>query len=224
MNMNIKTLMKKIRWTRTLIVVGAMAGLSTLSFNCAPSLMQGSDYSYLNRNSTAGSDVFEKPKDSPWVLQNTFQVYSTMSNVTGSYLANSAQQRTEYDGRTGALSQSDSIADVNAPLQMAASSLAGVFCNDLVTRESAAGATRKFFTGVNFGVNLAGNTTQSYAASIEAMSQSFYGRSLSQEEYNILTGFYNSFASTAGTAAAGTRNLYVATCAGMLASFDAITF
>lgn len=219
-----KQFMQKIRWQRTLVVVGAMAGLASLSFNCAPTLMKSSDYSYLNRNSSSGLDLFDAPKDSPWVLQNTFQVYSTMANVTGAYLGNSTAQRTEYDLRTGALAQGDKITDINAPLQMAASSMAGVFCSDLVTRESTVGAVRKFFEGVNFNANLAANSTASYASAIEVMAQSFYGRSLSQEEFNILTAYYNNFVATAGTANTQTRNLYVSTCAGMLASFDAITF
>lgn len=216
--------MKNYRWQRTLIVLFGMAGLSTLSFNCAPSLFQSADYSYLNASSFLGANTFEMPKDSPWVLQNTYQVFSSMANVTGQSGNVTANQLAEYDGRTGALSQTDKITDMNAPLQMAASSLAGEFCNGLITAESAAGASRKYFTNVNFGAALSGNTTAAYAESIGAMAQGFWGRPISAEETSILQSYYNDFVGSAANNANQTRALYLATCAAMLASFDTLTY
>jgi hypothetical protein len=215
--------LKNFRWQRTFIILVSMGALSTLSFNCAPSLMQAADYSYLNQGSTAGLDTFEMPKDSPWVLQNTFQVFASMANVTGQAGAVTANQLAEYDARAGAMSQTDKITDINAPLQMAASSLAGEFCNGLIAREQAA-MNRIYFTGVNFAANLAGNTTQAYANAVGAMAQGFWGRAIKPEEISIMQSYYNDFVSSAGANVNQTRALYLATCAAMLASFDTITY
>lgn len=215
-----------LKFRRITALLVAMFGLATLSFNCAPSLFENADYGGGSQSTNIGPDVFNDQKMSPWVLQNTFQVFSSYANVTGQNLAISANQLAEYDARTGALSQTDKISDINAPLQMAATSLAGEFCNGLLTRESAAGATRKYFTGVNFGANLqnAANGQATFQASIDAMAQGFWGRMISVDETAILNAFFTDFVATAGTANAQTRNLYLATCSAMLASFDTITY
>lgn len=215
--------MINFRVKQFVIILAGMAGLSTLSFNCAPSLFQSSDYSYLNNSSTS-VDVFGDVKNSPTVLQNTGQVFESMAALTGQSFNISAAQRSEYDARTGALSQTDKLSDISAPLQLGATSLAGEFCNGVITRESAAGAVRKFFNGVNFGANLAGNSLASYSSSTQIMAQTFWGRSLTAEEQQILNAYYNDFVASAGTANAQTRNLYLATCSAMLASFDAMTY
>jgi hypothetical protein len=215
-----------VKYKKIAFLVSAMFGLATLSFNCAPSLFQGADYNYLNRSSSGGGvvDPFSGPKTSPWALQNTGQVLESMANLTGQSMAISAAQRAEYDARTGALSQSDKLTDINAPLQLAATSLGGEFCNGLITKESAAGATRKFFNGVNFAAALSGNSQQVYQSSISAMASGFWGRSLTAEESQILNAYYQDFVASAGTQVAQTKNLYLGTCSAMLASFDAITF
>lgn len=213
-----------LKFRRITALIVAMFGLATLSFNCAPSLFENADYGSPSTTQNTGPDIFSDQKMSPWVLQNTYQVYSSFGNVTGQYLAFTANQLAEYDARTGALSQTDKISEINAPLQLAATSLAGEFCNGLIARESAAGAARKYFTGVNFGAALSGNNATLYQNSIEAMAQGFWGRTINQDETNILSAFYTDFVATAGTQAAQTRNLYLATCSAMLASFDTITY
>lgn len=215
--------MKNFKMKQIAIIVAGMAGLSTLSFNCAPSLFESADYSYLNNSSTS-LDVFGDVKNSPTVLQNTGQVLETMASLTGQSMAISNNQRSEYDARTGALSQTDKLSDISAPLQLGATSLAGEFCNGLITQESAGGATRKFFNGVNFGANLGSNNAAAYNSSIDAMARGFWGRGLSAEEQQILGAYYNDFVANAGTANAQTKNLYLSTCAAMLASFDAMTY
>lgn len=215
-----------IKYKKIAFLIAAMFGLATLSFNCAPSLFQGADYNYLNRGSAGGDvvDPFSGPKTSPWVLQNTGQVLESMANLTGQSMAITTQQRAEYDARTGALSQSDKLTDINAPLQLAATSLAGEFCNGLITKESAANAVRKYFNGVNFAGALSANNQQVYQSSISAMASGFWGRSLTADESQALNAYYQDFVATAGTQVAQTKNLYLSTCSAMLASFDAITF
>lgn len=214
-----------VKYQKIAFLISAMFGLATLSFNCAPSLFQGADYNYLNRGSSGDVvDPFAGPKTSPWVLQNTGQVLESMANLTGQSMAITATQRAEYDARTGALSQSDKLTDINAPLQLAATSLAGEFCNGLITNETAANAVRKYFNGVNFAGALSTNSQQIFQSSVSAMASGFWGRSLTAEESQILNAYYQDFVATAGTQVAQTKNLYLSTCSAMLASFDAITF
>ncbi len=217
-----------LKTRRITALIAAMIGVATMHFNCAPSLFEGADNSAGSGGGGSGlqqgQDLFSSQKTSPWVLQNTFQVFSSFANVTGQNLQISNTQLQEYDARTGALSQTDKLSDVNAPLQLAATSLAGEFCSGLITRETAAGATRKYFNGVNFGAGLAQNNATSFGGSIAAMAQGFWGRSIKPEEETILNAYYTDFVATAGTAAAQTRNLYLSTCAAMLASFDTLTY
>ncbi len=219
--------MKKLKisykWQKIVIILAAMCGLSSLSFNCAPSLFESADYSYLN-NGQLSADEFGDSKLSPWVLQNTGQMLETMASVTGFSMAITANQRAEHDARTGSLSQTDKVSDINAPLQLGSTSLAGEFCNAVIARESAAGAVRKYFIGVNFaGAPNAGNVNQFHDA-IEQLGLGFWGRAPNAEEGALLTNYYTDFVATAGTQPAQTRNLYLSTCSAMLASFDSITY
>lgn len=219
-------MMKKssLRIRRTAALILVMLGLGTMHFNCAPSLFEAANHSGGSSNSGASVDLFADQKTSPWVLQNTYQVFSSFAHLTGQYLQVSNAQLQEYDARTGALSQTDKISDINAPLQLAATSLAGEFCSGLIARESAGGATREYFNGVNFGANLANNNATSFANAIAAMAQGFWGRDIKSEEQAILNAYYSDFVATAGNANAQTRNLYLSTCAAMLASFDTLTY
>ncbi len=224
-----KMMLKKImdsKWKKISVVLVGMAGIAVLNFNCGPSLFKAANFSSTGGPGASGVaiDIFDAPKTSPYALMNTYQVFASYANLTGQELEITAAQRAEYDARTGALSQTDKISDVNAPLQMAATSLAGEFCNGLIAKESAAGAERRFFTNVNFGANLSSNSADTYRAVIQTMAQNFWGRDLKPEESSILEAYYNDFVSTAGNQAAQTRALYLATCAAMLSSFDTITY
>ncbi len=211
------------KWQKIVTMVAAMFGLGTLGFNCAPSLFENADYSYLNNGATS-FDTFGDSKLSPWVLQNTGQVLETFASVSGFSGAITANQRAEYDARTGSFSQTDKVSDINAPLQLGSTSLAGEFCSSIIARESAAGAARQFFNGVNFAAAPSAGNAGTFSSSIVALGNGFWGRPPNPEEAAILNAYYNDFVATAGTQAAQTRNLYLSTCSAMLASFDSITY
>jgi hypothetical protein len=219
------------KWMRIGALVGLMTGVVTLHFNCAPSMFQPTSFS---QSSTGGGSLgcepncFEKPA-SPYTLMTSHQVFSTMLNVTGQTGAVSGTMRQEYDARTGSLADNDNLASVNAPLQMATTSLAGEVCNSLLTREQGLAANaRQFFSQVDFNRNLAGNTTAAYTLAIENMARSFWGRALTADETQVLNQFYNEFSTefSAGLSAADqvrlTRKLYLSACSAMLSSFDAM--
>jgi len=221
MNMNFKM---NLKWKRISIIIVGMAGLSTLTFNCAPSMFQSAKSA---SNSSFGRvfDVFNAPKNSPYVLMTAKQTYKTFLNVTGQEGAQSNTQLNEFSARASSLSTNERLTNVNAPLQLAATSIAGEVCNGLLNKEvAAAAASRKFFSQVDFTKPVGQNSQSAFQSAVNVMAQSFWNRAPTADEAAQLNQFYNDFSATAGTAAAGTRNLFLGTCTGMLASLESYTF
>lgn len=217
--------MKKInlKWKRISLILAAMAGLSTLTFNCAPSMFQAKSGDFSSLSSTG--DVFSAVRNSPYTLMTARQTYKTFLNVTGQEGAQTNNQLNEYTARFSTLATTDRVTNLNAPLQMAATSLAGEVCNGLLAKEVAApAANRKFFGQVDFTRAASANTRAAFDSAIEVMANSFWSRPPSEEEKTMLGSFYTEFSGSAGTAAAGTRTMYLAACTGMLAAFDTYTY
>lgn len=224
MDMNFKISRK---WKKISMIVAGMVGLSTLTFNCAPSMFQSMKFGEGAGNGLleAVEDIFSGPKKSPFAMMTAKQTYKTFLNVTGQEGAQTTTQLSEYDARFSSLSSNDRLSSINAPLQMAAVSLAGEVCNGLVTKETAAAASaRRFFSQVDFTKPVSGNSQAAFSATVQVMANSFWGRSPTSDEASLLNQFYNEFSATAGTNTAGTRNLYLATCAAMLGSYDTYTY
>jgi hypothetical protein len=221
MNMNFKM---NTKWTKITIILACMAGMSTLTFNCAPNMFMAAKGGSSDFSSMIG-DIFNAPSNSPFVLMTARQTYKTMLNVTGQEGAQTTTQVAEFGARAASLSTNDKLSNVNAPLQMAATSLAGEVCNGLLTKEAAApAANRKFFAQVDFTKPASGNSQAAFDAAVSTMASSFWNRQPTAEEQGTLDSFYSDFAASAGTAAAGTRNLYLGACTGMLGSFDTYTY
>lgn len=214
-----------LKWKRITAILLGMGVLSTLTFNCAPSMFQSRRDAMSDLSSHGGPDVFDGPKRTPIVLMTARQTYKTFMNVTGQEGAQTNAQLTEYEARYSSLSVNDRLTNIGAPMQMAATSLAGEVCNGLLTREvAAAAAARKFFGQVNFGASVAQNNKAAFDSAVSVMANSFWNRQPTDEETAALNAFYSEFSAVAGNAAAGTRNLYLAACTGMLASFDSYTY
>ena len=205
-----------------------IAIIATCYTNCSPSMFKAaspkqSDFS----SSGCGANCFEK-QSSPYTMMTSLQVFSSMLNVTEQSSAISTTMRQEYEARTGSLADNDSLAVVNAPLQLATTSIAGEVCNGVLNREvPLTAAQRKFFVQVDFSRNLAGNTTAAYSSAVDAMAEAFWGRSVNDEERLAMNEFYNDFAGSYGLLGSAqdqvrvTRKLYLSACAAMLSSFDA---
>lgn len=212
------------KWTKISALIVVMAGISTLHFNCAPTLFESAKEGSVEGLSVAppGPGSYEKPK-SPYTLLTSHQIFSGMLNVTGQVNAVSTTMRAEYDARTAALADNDNLTNIGAPMQMSLTSLAGEVCNGLIVKESAAGATRRFFNNVDFSANLAGNSKAAFDQSVGMMSKSFWGRAPTSVESGTLDDFYADWiTSYAGDGATSTRRLYLGVCSAMLSSLDAI--
>lgn len=220
-----KTMKIAKKWKNIGILSLAMFGLSTLSFNCAPSLFQSASFSSSEDPGTgivSLASKFSAPV-SPYVLMTSKQAYESMLNLTGQFNRKTAAQQTEFNARTQSMADTSNIAAVNAPLQLGTTSLAGEVCRRVINDEKNGTVPRNLFAGVNFTT---GPSSQGagYTAAANKMALTYWGRPLSQEEGDFLTAFFQDFTAGAANNANETDKLYLATCAAMLASFDAITY
>lgn len=157
-------------------------------------------------------------------LQLGDMMMRSMASLTGVPVTNAAVVA-EYNLRSASMAGSFDPQAVTSPLMIAVTNLASVYCNTIITTESAqAAAARRLFSTVDFAVaiNAAG-----YDNMVKRLSQVLWGRDLTAAELSILqtrfTAFNNGFA--AGTAAGTrTRNTTLYACSAMLSVFDVLTF
>jgi|GEM_PF-5666747 len=205
-----------VKWKKIAVIVAGMCGLSTLSFNCAPTLFESSK--------SSGGSVFDtfsvyEATNAPLTLLTAEQTYQSMLNVTGQSVA--PVSRTEYLARFGTMASTPNLGNMTSPLMLASTSLAGDICNNLITAEAPAGATRKYFVNVNFN---AGPDVNTFNSSIAAMAEGFWGRRINAEEVSILNSFYSDLTTGVTANAALTRAVMLGSCAAMLSSFDSLVY
>ncbi len=202
-----------------LIIVGSL--LSVLGFNCSPSKM------YSLGSSSSESSSVSKSEDLPYALLNADQALSSMLNVTGQSVSSTAV-RNEFNIRNSAFAVNSYLSSMNAPMLLSATSLAGEVCNSLVTSERTAGATRSFFTGVNFNTGPSTITVGSYEAVLARFSQKVWARDLSENEAKLFVDYRTEYLATLTSAEQGqtakTSAFYMSVCSAFLSSFDALIF
>ncbi|MBX2987999.1 MAG: hypothetical protein KF802_08875 [Bdellovibrionaceae bacterium] len=215
---------------KTFVFCGLAAAAIAVAFtNCGRPSWSAADYSSLHDPFGGLSNIGTKRVNTtPYALLNSEQVYKSMLNVTGQAAPTNAQI-TEYGRRSGALAASGELDLINSPMLIGISSLAGEVCNGLLAKEIALAADqRQFFPGVNFAQGIGALPAASFDDSVHRMARSFWGRDEKPEESAALVAFRADFLSTLTaqqqTQSASTRNLFLGTCAGMLASFDAYTY
>lgn len=220
--------MKNVRistkWRRISVVVAGLMGLSTLSFNCSPSLFESAVGK--GGSSSFGSFSSYEKTNTPYSLLTGEQAFESMLNVTGQSTAPSAAQRTEYATRLNSFSADDNLANISSPLLLATTSLGGEVCNGLVAKEKAlAAGARRFFGAINFGANVANNSQDAFLSSVDVLAVSAWGRNLDSDERAIFAAYYAEFKSNLTTDNnAATDNLFITACSAVLSSFDALVY
>lgn len=212
------------KWKRIAIAVAGLCGLSTLSFNCAPSLFQSATFS--SSGSTSLFSTFSKV-DTPVSLMTGEQIYQSMLNVTGQTQAATATQEEEYKSRINAFSQIDNLANMSSPMMLAASSLAGEVCSGLVAKEKALGASaRRFFQAIDFSKKPSDNNLDGFLSSMDVFAVSAWGRHMNPDEQRIFSEYFEEYKAnlTATNNAAQTDNLCISACSAVLSSFDALVY
>jgi hypothetical protein len=212
------------KWKSISIVVAGLCGLSTLSFNCAPSLFQSATYS--SSGSMSLFSTFSKV-NTPVSLMSGEQIYQSMLNVTGQTQGATTTQADEYQSRINAFPTADSLSNMSSPMMLAASSLAGEVCNGLVAKEKALGASsRRFFQAIDFTKKPADNTLAGFLSAADVLAVSAWGRHMSTDEQKIFSDYFEEYKANLTTTnnAAQTDNLCISACAAVLSSFDALVY
>ena len=203
------------KWQKISVILMGMCGLATLSFNCSPALFEA------QRGGSSGSvelfSVFEKT-NAPITLLTAEQTYQSMLNVTGQ---SAPIARTEYVSRFGTMSSTPNLTNMNSPLLLASTSLAGDVCNSAITSEISAATPRRLFASINFAAAPDEGAFQNSAA---AMAEAFWGRRINGEELAHLNSYYAEMTTGVTANAALTRAVALGACAAMLSSFDSLVY
>lgn len=210
-----KNLKLSNKWKKITAILMGMCGLATLSFNCSPALFES------KKGGSSGSaelfSVFEET-NAPITLLTAEQTYQSMLNVTGQ---SAPVARVEYVARFGSMSSTPTLTNINPPLLLAASSLAGEVCNTAITTEMNATAPRRLFASINFA---AAPDQGAFQGSVAAMAEAFWGRRINGEELAHLNSYYAEMTTGATANAALTRAVALGACAAMLSSFDSLVY
>lgn len=220
--MKIPTISRK--WKSISVIIVGMFGLSTLSFNCAPSLFQAASYNL----SSTGLGIFSLDNiQSKYSLLSAEQSYQTMLNVTGQNLTGTAAQQTEYNQRFNSLGATNNLANLTGSLMLGSTSVAGEVCNGLVAKEKALAAdARRFFRGINFTVRPSDNNLAAFLSAVDVLAVSAWGRNINAEEQVLFSQYFEEFKANLKTTnnAQQTDNLCITACSAVLSSFDALVY
>jgi hypothetical protein len=203
------------KWQKISVILIGMCGLATLSFNCSPALFESKKSG--SSGSTELFSVFEET-NAPITLLTAEQTYQSMLNVTGQ---SAPVARAEYVARFGTMSTTQTLTNMNSPLLLASTSLAGDICNSAITAEMNAGSPRRLFASINFAAAPDAGTFQ---GSVAAMAEAFWGRRINGEELAHLNSFFTDMTAGATANAALTRAVALGACAAMLSSFDSLVY
>lgn len=148
------------------------------------------------------------------------QLLRSYSQVTGITPNNAILN--EYNLQASSLADNPYLNSVTGPLWISTTAIASRFCDAAIAAESANGATRRLFTGVNFGGNINTFSGATYDTVIANLAEKFWGRAISEEEAQIMRDTRTAFTQAGGTQSV--RNLALFVCTGMLSSMDNLTF
>jgi hypothetical protein len=156
------------------------------------------------------------------------QVFQSMSSLTGVDLGNTAAQNDWKNNRTNTLADNFSLNAITAPLLLNTTNLAGIFCDEAIKAEMAAGATRRLFVGVNFAGQVSALSGASYVSLLQNLAQVFWGRPLTAGEQTLLeqarTAHDAAIVAAQRNNVNQTRFLAHMVCTAMLSSNDSFTF
>jgi len=210
---------------QTLITVIGLLALLIAHQNCAqtPFGVLGLSTDEADFSSTEEST----PSSNPYALLSAEQLFKSMESVTGTPASGTIVN--EYRARANLFGTGNDLRLVTAPMLIGTANLASQFCNETLSREIAqAAAQRKFFTAIDFARPVSTLSEDAYRTTLAQLGRSFWGRSPSSVESQILLTGKSEFVAGLTTAEAGqtnsTRNLMLFTCTGMLASFESLIF
>lgn len=205
----------------------AMAAVTLTFQNCGPQgLLQYEQASVSDGDPTVDPVLFFDQRNDMKMMTGD-QVYRSMSALSGVPPENAATT-TAYNAASTTLADNFSLNAISPPLLLNVTNLGAAFCNQAITAESAAGAARKLFVGVNFAAAVSQLSGAAYTTWIQAMGQQLWGRPLTSAEEGILNQARADHVAAIAAAqvanVAQTRVLALAICTAMISSNDSFTF
>ncbi len=165
----------------------------------------------------------------PYALLSADQVFKSMASVTG--VTPDATITNEFNSVSNVLGSGYDLRLMTSPMMIGSANLASRFCNATIAGPMTKG---RFYPGIDFskGVESVGGvpllTDEAFQASVEQLSQAFWGRMPSSEESQILyeakEEFLMEYSPMEKQSADSSTKLMLFTCTAMLVSFDAMSF
>jgi len=151
-------------------------------------------------------------------LMSGNQVYQTFLTLTGQ-VGETSNQRDEFNQRKSSFSDQGEVQAINAPYLLAATSLAGTSCNELVQKErNQLDQERSIFKGINFTLGVSQISDQVYLEIANRLALGFWNMNLDQSEREALIQFKNAFTQGLPDNATETDKLLVSTCSAILSN------
>ncbi len=218
--------MKNSKRFRLSLQLFTLATISLIGYqNCAPGALNSKSSASSSSFSDCGTSVCDVVDTNTVAILNSQNALSSMVNKAG-VVAPSNATKAAFINQGTKLPETGSVVQITAPMWMAVATMGSEVCNDLLTQETMAGATRRIFNSVDFTKGpdtlnqSAGDTARNDV--IRRLARSLWSRNESPQELSLLkAGIDESFV---GTATADTRKELLYTCIAMISSTDAIKY
>ncbi len=214
--------MKHTKHNRLTLQVLGLAAISLLGYqNCAPGTLnsKGSASSASQGSfSDCGDNLCEVADVKMVAISNSQNVGTAMLNKAG-VSAPSTATTNAFTAQSGKLPETGSVDQITAPAWMAIATMGSEVCNDLLTQETAANATRRIFNSVDFARGPASVTTAAKDDVIRRLARSFWSRNETMQEAALIKSALDD--SFSGATAGDTRKAMLFVCTAMLSSTDA---
>lgn len=220
----------RIYQIKLVLLVLIFGALSVVGFNCGRPQFQVDQnlVSYSNDSSSAMLVSSSDKVDTAWALLTSEQVFRSMLSLTNQSQPTTAMIN-EYNSRAGGLGVTTNLNLMNGPMMIAVTSLAGIVCDGLITKEAAMmSGQRTFYNSIDFtkGPSLVSDTA--YADMVSRFSNHMWGRDLDQDEQAIYAGYLSEFrtnlSATDVNLASQTKVLALSVCTSALSTFDSYTY
>lgn len=212
--------MKNKASNRLSLRIAGLAAVSLLGYqNCAPGALNTRG-SATNSASYAdcGGEVCEVPDVQTVAVANSQNVMTAMLFKAG-VSTPSNETKSAFTAQAGKLPETGSVSQITAPAWMAIATMGSEVCNDLLTQETATGATRRIFNSVDFSKGPASIAVTTKNDVVRRLARNFWGRNESAQELTLIKGSLDE--SFSGATSADTRKAMLYVCTAMLASTDA---
>jgi len=201
----------------SIVVAGAVI-IVGLGQGCGKFTVVGSDSAgnSAQNSDDSADDPAIQPNTSTVALVYGKQVLDHYSSCLGSGLPTD-RTLAMYSSKAGTISETGAVSTLTAPMLMAATSIAGEVCKDLIEKEKS--AARIFI-----GINLSGTTVPNQSSmqdAVRRIARSCWSRDEDPAEADIILGAVNS-AFQGATGANTSHDAALFMCTSMLGALDSL--